>query len=157
MQTVYAYLAGLMDGEGCISIRKTFQYGKDQFKPMVEVGMTDIEPMMLLQKTFGGSYWPEIVRGMNLPVTKWRVTGSHVIPVLEPLLPYMLAKRRQAEIALSLARRIKRYGRPLPKIETEYRRTLYYALLAARKPNVAKSAHRADLRSITGTPRLLQR
>jgi len=106
-QTVFAYLAGLIDGEGCISIRKTFQYGKDQFKPMVEVGMTDIEPMILLQKTFGGSYWPEIVRGMNLPLTKWRVTGSHVIPVLEPLLPYMLAKKRQAEIALALARRIK--------------------------------------------------
>lgn len=139
MDTVYAYLAGLIDGEGCISIRKTFQYGKNQFKPMVEVGMTDIEPMKLLQQTFGGSYWPEIVRGMNLPVTKWRVTGSHVIPVLEPLLPYLLAKKRQAEIALILARRIHRTGRPTPQAETEFRRTLYHALLEARKPTVFKT------------------
>ncbi len=141
MNTVYAYLAGLIDGEGCISIRKTFQNGKDQFKPMIEVGMTDIEPMKLLQQTFGGSYWPEIVRGMKLPITKWRVTGSHIIPVLEPLLPYLLAKKRQAEIALTLARRIKRQGRPLPKIETDFRRTLYHALLMARKPNVGNKSN----------------
>lgn len=136
MNTTYAYLAGLIDGEGCISIRKTFQYGKDQFKPMVEVGMTDIEPMKLLKQTFGGSYWPELVRGMNLPITKWRVTGSHVIPVLEPLLPYLLAKKKQAQIALELARRIHRWGKPLPNEETSFRRTLYHALLEARRPNV---------------------
>ncbi|MBI2327595.1 LAGLIDADG family homing endonuclease [Candidatus Curtissbacteria bacterium] len=136
MKTVYAYLAGLIDGEGCISIRKTFQYGKDQFKPMVEVGMTDIEPMQLLQKTFGGSYWPELIRGRNLPVTKWRVTGTHVIPVLKPLLKYLLAKKRQAEIALALAYRIHHWPKPMPKAETEFRRTLFHDLLEARKPNI---------------------
>lgn len=57
MDTVYAYLAGLIDGEGCISIRKTFQNGKDQFKPMVEVGMTDIEPMKLLQNAGKNFYF----------------------------------------------------------------------------------------------------
>ena len=134
MDTVYAYLAGLIDGEGCISIRKTFQNGKDQFKPMVEVGMTDIEPVRLLQKTFGGSYWPEVVRDMKLPVTKWRVTGTHVIPVLEPLLPYLRAKKKQAEVALALAYRIHHWPKPMPKEETEFRRTLYHALLKARKP-----------------------
>lgn len=140
MNTVYAYIAGLIDGEGCISIRKTFQNGKDQFKPMVEVGMTDIEPMKLLQQTFGGSYWPEIVRGMNLPVTKWRVTGTHVIPVLEPLLPYLRAKKRQAEVALALAHRIYHRGTPIPKTETEFRRTLYHALLETRKPSVGNKS-----------------
>lgn len=103
-EILYAYLAGIIDGEGCISIRKLprkYLY----YNPMIEVGMTVRAPIDLLAKTFGNSVWYEVPRnqGRWKNQHKWRVAGKNVIPVLNAILPYLTVKKEQALVALEFA------------------------------------------------------
>lgn len=112
VDTVYAYIAGLIDGEGCISIRRCKQGKYVYYKPMIEVGMVSREPIELLEKTFGNSVWYEIAPSgkRRLICHKWRVTGSKCLPIFQAIMPYLLVKRKQAFIAMSLIERIFRRG-----------------------------------------------
>ena len=69
---------------------------------MIEVGMTVKSPIELLAKTFGNSVWYEVRHGQHKPVHKWRATGSHLIPILKKLLPYLIVKKEQALLCLEL-------------------------------------------------------
>src|SRR3990167_4649763 len=84
METIYAYLAGIIDGEGCISIRKCKQGKYIYFKPMIEVSMTHRPTIEFVAKTFGNSVWYE-VRAIyrHKKIYKWRATGTNVIPILK--------------------------------------------------------------------------
>ena len=110
----FAYLAGIIDGEGCVSIRKTFQYGKHYYyKPMIEVGMTVKSPIQLLYDIFGGSAWYEVPKngGKWQNQHKWRVTGKGVLPVINAILPYLIVKKAQAILCIEYCKYIgKRYG-----------------------------------------------
>lgn len=109
----YAYLAGIIDGEGCVSIRKCPQGKNIYFKPMVEVGMADRQPIELLCSSFSNnSVWFEVPKneGKWRPVHKWRVTGSNVIPVLKKTLPYLLVKKKQALLCLKCCKLILKRG-----------------------------------------------
>ncbi len=131
METLYAYIAGLIDGEGCISIRRCKQGKFIYYKPMIEVGMTDRQPIELLEKTFGNSAWYEVIPTgkRKLICHKWRVTGSNCVPVLNPILPYLIVKRKQALIVIEFIKRIFPKGIHFtPKtraIEYRARTTLY--------------------------------
>lgn len=131
METIYAYLAGLIDGEGCISIRRCKQGKFIYYKPMIEVGMTDKGPIELLEKNFGNSAWYEIIPTgkRKLICHKWRVTGTRCLPILNAILPYLIVKKKQAEIVIKLVARIFPRGIHFtPKtrsIEYRARTTLY--------------------------------
>ncbi len=131
MELIYAYLAGLIDGEGCISIRRCKQGKFIYYKPMIEVGMTNRQPIELLEKTFGNSAWYEIIPTgrRKLICHKWRVTGTHCLTIINAILPYLLVKRRQADLVVKLAKRIFPRGKNFTPQERakEYRiRTILY-------------------------------
>ena len=55
-----AYLAGILDGEGCFTIERTkAKLPRHSLRHCVTVGieMTDKEPLLLLQRYFGGSIY----------------------------------------------------------------------------------------------------
>ena len=107
----YAYLAGIIDGEGCVSIRKCPQGKNIYFKPMVEVAMCDRQPIDLLCSSFANnSVWFEVPKGKWRPQHKWRVTGTNVISVLEKTLPYLLVKKNQAILCLDFCKLILKRG-----------------------------------------------
>ena len=111
METIYAYLAGIIDGEGCISIRKCKQGKYIYFKPMIEVSMTHRPTIEFVAKTFGNSVWYE-VRAIyrHKKIYKWRATGTNVIPILKNILPYLITKREQAIVALEMANLLSKKG-----------------------------------------------
>lgn len=102
MKITYAYLAGIIDGEGCISIRKCKQGKYVYFKPMIEVGMTVKAPIEFLAKTFGGSVWYEVIRKSGKNQHKWRVTGTNIVPIIKAILPHLMVKQEQANLCLKL-------------------------------------------------------
>ncbi len=61
---LFAYLAGIIDGEGCIRIGRANNIKKrtnPAYAAYVQVGMTDKRVPELLQDTFGGSLREECV------------------------------------------------------------------------------------------------
>ena len=84
---------------------------------MIEVGMTDKQPIELLAKTFGNSVWYEVphymhnnIKKQGKNVHKWRVAGTPIVPILDKILPFLLVKKKQALLCLELCKYIKPKG-----------------------------------------------
>ena len=97
-----AYLAGIVDGEGCIS---THLIPNKRHIPSVyvKVVMTDARPVMLLQTVFGGTVAGVQPRKPNhKPGYCWQVSGRRAGDVLIALMPLLLVKKEQAGKAIAI-------------------------------------------------------
>ena len=111
-----AWLAGIIDGEGCISIHH-YERGEEgkryhQFQPFISVGSIDlplIERIVRITRMNGTRQKTEpgdtdhrgiVTRHSNY---EWRVEGTNAIKVIEDVFPNLTIKRNQAKIAYELA------------------------------------------------------
>lgn len=104
-----AYTAGLIDGEGCVSIACR----DGRFTVMVYVGSTDAEILRWLQDHWGGFLTGPFGRGPNQrPIGLWRsLQGTNAKPLLTRIRPHAKIKSAQIENALRMVRLIERNGR----------------------------------------------
>jgi len=106
-----AYLAGIIDGEGCISLYGRGKRCEDgswkRFTVGISVGMVDYEIPCLLRDSFGGGLCQHPPRGISRkPQWLWSISHRKAFKVLILLKPYLRIKAAQAEIAINcLARR----------------------------------------------------
>jgi len=97
--TRYTYLAGIIDGEGCIRINKTNK-NKPYYISQITVDQKDGRLIDWLYGNFGGSI-NEI--GGNESKTKqyrWTIYGTKVKDILKKIIPFLTIKKHQAEILL---------------------------------------------------------
>lgn len=140
-----AWAAGIIDGEGCFSIRLNRASEKtrcavDQYALIAKVAMCHEETVRLLHSTFGrGSLYT--VRAGDYYVTRrrrqqwiWECTSRNAAAIIEAVLPYLVTKRGEAEIALTFSRLpTARNGRArTPPELTQRRHDLYLQLRAAK-------------------------
>lgn len=105
-QLLRAYLAGVLDGEGCINInqmKRLARNGNIYHTLYVTVGTTDNILPQLFHKTFGGSLMTRMVKGYDKPRYIWQVAARKAKKVLLELLPYLKLKKEQAELAIEFA------------------------------------------------------
>lgn len=127
-----AYMAGILDGEGCFSITKTKPSDciNPRYTGRVMIGMTDKEVISLFYEKFGGSMLIERVQNRK-PIYRWKLVGDseRVINFLEKIIPYLICKKPQAEILLEYVKTKKISGyqknKGLP-IEELHRREDFY-------------------------------
>lgn len=100
-----AYLAGIVDGEGCISFRQ------DSGSWTVAVTNTSVELETLLRGIGGLFYYPARRASFKLDGTftkqrfEWKISRAwDVCRLLEALLPYLVIKRERAEQAIQKIR-----------------------------------------------------
>lgn len=104
-ETDLAYAAGLIDGEGTISVSEyavRADRRSPQFRWHVSVMLTDARPLVWLARTFGGtvhSYPPR--KPGHQGVSYWRLSNRRAAVFCELLLPYLQIKREQADLALA--------------------------------------------------------
>jgi hypothetical protein len=105
-----AYLAGIIDGEGCIHIgcfRKVTQYRKSpHFQTYIQVSNTSEELIDWLQKIFGGakrSYTPKQTPiNSRKKVFQWGAWSDQITHICELIHPYVVIKKREVEIMLEM-------------------------------------------------------
>jgi hypothetical protein len=86
----WAYLAGIIDGEGCIGIYHHRR--QDTWQPRIVVAMSTKEPVVWIGDTFGGK-----VRRGSRGTWVWGVYSvTYVEAILSGCLPYLRTKRRKA-------------------------------------------------------------
>ncbi len=102
-RTDLAYVAGIVDGEGCIDITRRTRPGHkySDFALRVTVTSTDLWLCQMLQMGFGG----KVSERSKLRITRnrtwdWRVERAHAGRFLELILPYLHLKRPQAELGI---------------------------------------------------------
>jgi hypothetical protein len=146
-----SYLAGIFDGEGCISaqFKSGYRGRKSPYsRLLLSVGMIDVSVPKMFRLRFGGSVKRyENSRGYRA-VYQWYAGGATAIPALEVFSDLLLLKRDQAVLALELARlmgqakaRGKRPEGSLILSQGEIDRRIY---LAAKISSLKKTIQHAD-------------
>lgn len=105
-----AYIAGLIDGEGCIDIaRRDGRLDKGRNNRgirhvlRVHISNTDVRILKWLVDTLGGSiHWvkPNPTKRHRL-MGNWACAGRNVELLLQAVAPYIVGKRDQVDIALA--------------------------------------------------------
>ena len=101
-----AYLAGIIDGDGYISILKTKRGTKKSFHssrdyiyvPVVKVAMVDKEFIQWLHTSFGGNFETRPAFNNNRESYCWTLRKALVEDFLHDIYPYLRIKKRQAEL-----------------------------------------------------------
>ena len=104
-ETTLAYLAGLIDGEGYIGIKKGQR--KDcaaaSYHARIQVRMVDEPAIALLTQELGGRYYYErAAAGTRRALYCWQASDALAERILRAILPYLRVKRRNAEAVLRL-------------------------------------------------------
>lgn len=109
---ILSYTAGLIDGEGCISISvrlPTEERGKGKLSApshclRVKIANTDFFIIDWLLSTFGGSTSNSNGKAAlsqgNKPARDWLLSGENAKAFLEKTVPYLRIKQKQAELAI---------------------------------------------------------
>ena len=138
------YIAGLFDGEGCISCGRS-----SKAVPSVHliVANTNYDVLEDLQKfwNLGRAYCANL-KGIHQPIFKWEVTrAADIVEVLTKLLPYLRIKQEQAVFALQLCERIRdrvgRIGVNINDGEVDIRRGLAAEISARNSGSGRKETH----------------
>ena len=127
--TVLAYLAGIVDGEGSLSIGSyaVTSIGTPQFTTYLSVTNTNKELIDWLVNTFGSKAHPftqaQLPKNSRLPTWRWQITGDGLLHICEGIFPYIVAKRRQVEIMIEMRKTFKERtyacGQRGPKVSDE--------------------------------------
>lgn len=101
------YLAGLMDGESYIGIKRS--QSKHQvstlYQERIQVRMTEPQGLDLIKEVFGGSYYkekPHSAKGR--PLYCYQASDRQAAKILVAILPYLRIKKRIAEAVLEFHR-----------------------------------------------------
>lgn len=98
-----AYIAGLMDGEGCFRIEK-FKTSRSpigvQYRTVVEITMCDKAPLELIATTTNVNFQKDktLPSGRIAYKLVWR--NGIAANFIRQILPYMIAKKQEASICL---------------------------------------------------------
>ena len=96
-ETEKAYLAGIVDGEGCIGIFNV----RGSYSLRLSVGMTDTQAIELLSSVTGKRISSVTVRRPNCKVGYLvRLSGVDAQAFLNEILPYLRVKKNLAELAI---------------------------------------------------------
>lgn len=115
LDTDIAYVAGLMDGEGCIRIKKAKAY-KCQgrvtpgYHASVQIKMVDQDAIEFACSVLGGwHYLEKSALKSGRPLFTWQVSDQKAEDALRIVLPYLRVKRKQAAKVIEL-RELQRDG-----------------------------------------------
>jgi hypothetical protein len=108
----YAYLAGMLDADGCIQInRKTAYESNNVYALVVSVSQCDnLIPYYLLSK-FGGNVFDYTSRNINRKkMARWTIGSFKAKELLEKVLPYLVLKKSRAIVAIKFQETVAKRG-----------------------------------------------
>ena len=119
--TDFAWLAGIIDGEGCIRSWYQMQYRKHRKYPRLMVGLhivnTDARMISKIYEIFLhqlGYTKMEPAKGRRRTRYSWHVVGRQLWVALSLVLPYLVTKKEQGELAIDLQQRFMSFKRRIP-------------------------------------------
>jgi intein/homing endonuclease len=125
-----AYLAGLIDGEGCIRIEKSGgRYRETPHTPTVCVTNANPTLIMWVYNKFGGHLYLKKNR------TCWDIywLGKKAVEILKEVYPYLIAKKEQTELVFAYRELIGKPGKRLSPDNIEKRKAIVEAMSILKK------------------------
>ncbi len=109
----WKYLAGLIDGEGCIDVQVNKVGGKFYIRPRLRIAMSDVavELLEMCQLNFGGHLYKRDHESKNSNwnnATSWELAGyKQSCPVLRNIVNHLILKKEQARFCLWMESEVK--------------------------------------------------
>ena len=97
-----AYLAGMIDGEGCISIAVCHKKGRNYFRLILGIYNNDQDLIDWISDTLESIARTSYVHKRSRTF-RWEASGSQAQVVLREMKPYLKVKKQQAELALAMS------------------------------------------------------
>jgi hypothetical protein len=97
-----AYCGGFFDGEGTVTIttqNSKAKSGRRSHRVQINASQKEISPLILLKHLFGGNIKMKTRRGLRCIYTWWVGGRDKQKRFLELILPYLIVKKAEAEIA----------------------------------------------------------
>lgn len=110
-----AYIAGFIDGEGCIHIRKYKQgNGNIRYEARLNACQQNPAPLKFIQKLYGGSVHSRNSafhqkRG-DKPISQYSIGQATSINIIKDIFPYLIVKKKHAKVALIFHRFLKEHS-----------------------------------------------
>lgn len=99
--TDISYIAGLLDGEGCIQIRKGKSSGWSCY---ISISNTNRECLEFVQLRFGGHIYGSPKKNSNYIVYQWNIRSLKAMEFAKAVKPFSIIKRKQLETFLRVER-----------------------------------------------------
>lgn len=133
-----AYLAGFVDGEGCIRVGMNRKKdGTPFYYVCMSVHQVNPQPLEMLKNRYGGSIHRTERRGNQRPLYEWISSSLIAVTALRELRPYLVVKADEADLALEFQDRLvtpRRYRHlKLSKDELQLRHEMYLAMRGLKK------------------------
>jgi len=108
---ILAYTAGIIDGEGCLSIHKTHDKRgldiRERYTNKLIVVSTDKPMVDFLKENFGGGISFKKSKNINhLNQYAWQIGGKKAIEIVKLVYPYLIIKKRQADVFIEYEKTI---------------------------------------------------
>lgn len=105
--TVLAYMAGIIDGEGSITITDCSEkQGRSFFTTSLGISSTDEVLIDWIIDNFGGwkgEYTPkQLPANSRKRVYRWQITGKNLEAILTLVYPHLVIKKREADIMFKM-------------------------------------------------------
>lgn len=101
------WLAGLVDGEGTITILRHRVKGRNKalFRPLLCITNSNLEILQRCKAITGvGEIYQQKRQELHYrQVHRWMVSDGKAVSIILEIRPYLIAKRRQAEIVCNLS------------------------------------------------------
>lgn len=140
------YLAGLIDGEGCISLFRSKRKGKCSYHTYasnnpnyhieLRIEMSKAKKLFFYYKEIlGGSIWQRKRKGRDCIMYCWSVSGSNLKKLLIFVCPYLKLKQKEARLALEFISLLKKkaFYNALTNKELQLRENIYQKLKKAKR------------------------
>ena len=85
------YVAGLFDGEGCVSFYKA----KDYYNPILTIAISDRRVLDECAARWGGTVHAYPQRGAGKTMYHWRMFGKKAVGFADDILPFLIVKREE--------------------------------------------------------------
>lgn len=104
-ETDIAYIAGLIDGEGYIGIKRRTALSNGRVNPSyqerIQIRMVDEPAIKFIAGTLGGNYYTEKPNAhKGRPLYCFQASDQIAVKILQTILPYLKVKRQVAEKVL---------------------------------------------------------
>jgi hypothetical protein len=133
----YAYIAGIFDGEGHVSITRNLGVeGTHAPIHCLQIGITNTDRDLIerLLVDFGGNAGQTGIRGGHrMNAYRWRLSGPTAAKFLRLIHPYLTIKRRQAEIGMAFQHSVSSRKRGPLSLEDVAERDSYRDALAVSR------------------------
>ena len=125
LTTWLAYIAGFIDGEGCIRIKKSNQSGNSYYVTL-QVTNSDPNPLNKIKEIFKGKVYRQEISSTGKTIWQYYSTCAEAVDTLRVLVGFLITKKTQAQLAI-------KYQDEQGELDAEHKHALYWEMRELKK------------------------